>query len=70
MEIVKINENVHLHIYNTDKFKDVSIFIEFLDNSNKHDQTLRNLLALMLEDSSSLYNCKQAVSNLFHKNSS
>ena len=68
MNTVNLNENVNLHVYNTDKFKDVSIFIEFLDNSNKHDQVLRNLLGMMLEDSCSLYDTKQAVTNLYNKN--
>ncbi|NLP22828.1 MAG: insulinase family protein [Erysipelotrichaceae bacterium] len=68
MNTVNLKENVNLHVYKTDKFKDVNIYIEFLDNSDKHDQVLRNLLGMMLEDSCNLYKTKEAVTNLFNKN--
>ena len=59
MNTVNLKENVNLHVYKTDKFKDVNIYIEFLDNSDKHDQVLRNLLGMMLEDSCNLYKQKR-----------
>ena len=59
MNTVNLKENVNLHVYKTDKFKDVNILYWILDNSDKHDQVLRNLLGMMLEDSCNLYKTKR-----------
>lgn len=67
MNKYNLNSNVTLHVYNTNKFKDISIYIGLLDNSNELDQTKRLLLSLMLEDSCSLYDTKEKVSNLLAK---
>ncbi len=63
MKTINLNENVHLHILQTTKFKDVNIYVDLLDNSDKEDQTERLLLAHMLEDTCTLYDTKELVSN-------
>ena len=67
MKNYSLNSNVTLHVYNSNKFKDISVYIGLLDNSNELDQTERLLLSLMLEDSCSLYDTKEKVSNLLAK---
>ena len=56
MKYTKIkNRSYNLHIIKTDRFKTITIQINFKRKTVKEDITIRNMIANMLCDSNSVY---------------
>lgn len=60
----ELAKGVMLNCIHTDKFKDIAIYINFLDNADQRSATKRSLLALMMSDRCEKYNTKQKMSNI------
>ncbi len=69
MDHKKIQDNVHLYVEETKKFKDLTIEIRFLSQINEKNATTRSILALMMQDRSVKYDTKikmnSALDNLY-----
>ena len=69
MDHKKIQDNVHLYVEETKKFKDLTIEVRFLSQINDKNATTRSILALMMQDRSVKYDTKikmnSALDNLF-----
>lgn len=62
MNTYKLSNGVNLHIINTKKYKDVSLFINFYNNVSK-DRICRALLTNIIGNKSVKYNSKKAITN-------
>lgn len=63
MNTYKINNGVNLHIINTKKYKDLSIFINFYCATDKKERICRALLTNIIGNKSKKYSSKQAITN-------
>lgn len=59
---MKLTDGVHLHILQTNKFKDIIISLRFLQGLEQKQAAARSLLALMLCDRCQRYDTKQQMS--------
>ena len=63
MNIYKLSEGVNLHIIESNKYKDISLFINFYSVSDKNDRICRALLTNIIGNSSKMYDSKKAITN-------
>ncbi|MDD2591191.1 MAG: pitrilysin family protein [Erysipelotrichaceae bacterium] len=61
MEHRKILNNIDLYVHNTDKFKDLTLEVRFIQKIDHKNATVRSLLALMMQDRSFKYDTKQKM---------
>lgn len=61
---IKIREGVTLNFIQSDKFKDIAVHINFLQDLNAKDATARSVLSMMMTDRCEKYDTKQKMSNV------
>ena len=61
---IKIREGVTLNFIQSDKFKDIAVYIDFLHELIEKDATERSVLSMMMTDRCEKYDTKQKMSNV------
>ncbi len=62
MNTITYQNQVHLHVLNVKKFKDITVSVRFLNDLKKETVTLKSLLSIMLQDRCQKYDTKQKMS--------